>query len=96
MAPARSQLTEVPVHGELQINHYYCKSKDEFARKRLKGIPDRALNDPTIIRPWAMFDHADVNNVEDLSAIRFIDQTKREIEKLRQIIQHDKDNVRFR
>jgi hypothetical protein len=51
----------------IQINHYYCKTKDEFKRKMNRGRADCGL----LWNEWD-FDQYNQNEVEDLTALNFI------------------------
>jgi hypothetical protein len=50
-----------------QLNHYFTKSRGEFETKRLRGRAD--CNE---IRPVTNFSQHDFNDVEDLTAMRFM------------------------
>lgn len=50
----------------IQINHYYCKTKDEFKRKMNRGRADCGL----LWNEWD-FDQYNQNDVEDLTALNF-------------------------
>jgi hypothetical protein len=49
-----------------QLNHYFCKSKDEFIQKVSRGRADT-----TQFRSLQEFKHLDINEVEDLFALNF-------------------------
>jgi hypothetical protein len=88
----RGQLSD-PVYGHLQINHYACKSREEFMqKKRSKGLADHPLDDPNAIRSIEMFVDADRNDLEDRSARRFIGQVEAESKKLKAYIEASKEN----
>ncbi|GAN97058.1 hypothetical protein Geu3261_0139_004 [Komagataeibacter europaeus NBRC 3261] len=66
----------VPIYDECQINHYYTKSREEWIRKLQRGYPDMdtsAFDDEKVLEG---FRYADLNDVEDLSALRFLKKTK--------------------
>jgi hypothetical protein len=49
-----------------QLNHYFCKSKDEFIQKVSRGRADTNQ-----FRSLEEFNHLDINEVEDLHALNF-------------------------
>lgn len=86
MLPEREQLTQSPIYGAFQINHYYCKSLDEFKRKRAKGLADYALDHPAAIRSMEMFFDADRNEIENKSAYVLLDKVKYHYDRLAKFI----------
>jgi len=59
----------------LRVNHYHCKSWEEYARKSAKGdvMHGQAGGDKYCRQ---CFDRHDLNDVEDLSAVRFLPALK--------------------
>jgi hypothetical protein len=60
-------------HGDntvCQINHYFTKSKEEFEKKRLRG-----LSDSNGFRNASDFENHDFNDIEDLTAMQFMYST---------------------
>lgn len=61
-------LTQTPPHyGIAQINHYFTRSHEHWARKVLRGYPN-----PVSREKLAFFDAYDRNEVEDRSALRHL------------------------
>jgi hypothetical protein len=62
-----------PFNGDVsddiaQLNHYFCKTKEEYAGKISRGRADH----PTILRNYEEFDNHNFNDVEDFSAKNFM------------------------
>ena len=55
-----------------QINHYFVKSKEEFARKRLRGRADVEAGNEQKYRIEAEFDMYNTNDVKELSILRHL------------------------
>jgi len=51
-----------------QINHYFCKTNEEFNEKIKRGRADH----PTSIRTIDEYEHHNRNEVEDLTAYNFM------------------------
>ncbi|NEO52697.1 MAG: DUF563 domain-containing protein [Okeania sp. SIO3B5] len=66
-------------HSIIQINHYFTKSLEEWTLKRLRGMADQA---PEKVRPECSFDMHDRNETEDLSILKYLEETKKEIRNL--------------
>ncbi len=62
---------EPPVYHLLQVNHYFVKSKEQWARKMARGYHDVKRLDPD-----AEFNHNDRNEVEDTAILRFLAKTR--------------------
>ena len=54
-----------------QINHYYCKTKAEFAQKIANGRADAPNGGKDCMRTFAHFDEANQNDIEDLTIKNF-------------------------
>jgi hypothetical protein len=52
-----------------QLNHYFCKSREEWQAKRQRGRADMKNADPRKIRREADFDELDRNEVSDTAAL---------------------------
>jgi len=61
----------VPNAERLVLNHYFCKSFEEWERKRNRGRADKKAGSTEHIRRQEDFDAHDVNEVEDRSILRF-------------------------
>ena len=59
---------------KLRINHYMTRSLQESKEKMLRGIADSLLT-----RQW-LFEHADRNEVEDLTIQRFVPKLKQAVD----------------
>ncbi|SNS23009.1 MULTISPECIES: glycosyltransferase family 2 protein [unclassified Azospirillum] len=70
----------------LVLNHYFCKSWQEWERKRDRGIATALPGSPTHIRPDSHFYSHDVNEVEDRAILRFRDRVRAEMQNLSQLI----------
>jgi hypothetical protein len=57
-----------PLNDVAQINHYFCKTKEEFIKKCERGRADT----DTIVRPISDFDRHNFNHQEDLTAYNFL------------------------
>ncbi|WP_419023374.1 glycosyltransferase family 92 protein [Holdemanella sp.] len=63
-----------PVEDQLiRCNHYFCKSKEEFIKKRNRGMADRNAK-----YDFSQFEKYDLNAVFDESMLQFANQIKRE------------------
>lgn len=67
-------------HNIIQINHYFCKSREEWIFKRLRGMADKPPDKK--YRPDNNFDAHDQNEEEDRSILNFLESTKQEMESL--------------
>ena len=65
-----------------QVNHYFTKSREEFAAKRLRGRADVAPEDEARFRTDIEFDIYDRNEEEDLTILRWRPQLLRMLERL--------------
>lgn len=72
----------VPQARRLVLNHYFCKSWQEWERKRDRGIATALPGSPTHIRPDSHFHSHDVNDVEDKTILRFRDRVRAEMQRL--------------
>ncbi len=74
---------DAPVYGDLQVNHYYCKSLREFERKRLRGLADSPVDSARYIRPETAFRDHDLNDLEDTAILRFLPAVRKEMAALK-------------
>lgn len=81
----RGLLDEV-VSGELQINHYFGKSREEFLFKRSRGRAGVAPGAEDEIRPEGIFNSMDYNDMESTDIQRFRDAAGIEFERLKQLL----------
>ena len=66
--------TGIHEHGDdtiAQINHYFCKTWDEFCIKRNRGRADMTPNDPLFIKKESDFEAHNLNEIEDTFALDF-------------------------
>ena len=66
--------TGIHEHGDdtiAQINHYFCKTWDEFCIKRNRGRADMTPNDPLFIKKESDFEAHNLNEIEDTYALDF-------------------------
>jgi hypothetical protein len=60
--------------GPLQINHYFCKSREEFEWKRSRGRAAVAPGAADEIRPESIFRSMDLNDVLETTILKFREQ----------------------
>jgi hypothetical protein len=60
-----------PTDNIAQLNHYYCKTKEEFSVKIEKGRADIPESHPSWRRGWDLYDKNNFNEIEDLTAYNF-------------------------
>ena len=63
-----------PVYGRLVINHYHCRSKEEYIKKASRGyfgVDDAKLQEDNKLE--ILFEQHDRNEVRDESALKFRD-----------------------
>lgn len=65
-----------------QINHYFVKSAEEWARKLARGKADQPVDAPRRLRDPKEFAYHDCNDVLDLAAYRFLPETLRQMARL--------------
>ncbi|MGY6768366.1 glycosyltransferase family 92 protein [Komagataeibacter sp. NFXK3] len=65
-----------PIYDECQINHYYTRSQSEWIRKIKRGYPDMDTSAFDNDKIMEGFRYADLNDVVDVSALRFLKRTK--------------------
>lgn len=58
----------------LRINHYYCKSKEQFIRKTSRGLGDRAGS-----YNMDAFERYDLNDIYDDGMLRYADRLKQKV-----------------
>lgn len=54
-----------------QLNHYYCKTKEEFRIKISRGRSDLNISNPEYYGNMENFHNCNLNEVEDLNALNF-------------------------
>lgn len=72
----------VPGARRLVVNHCFCKSWEEWTAKRDRGRATRRRDQASRIRSDADFCAHDVNEVEDVRALRFEEAVRAEMERL--------------
>jgi hypothetical protein len=72
--------------GELQINHYFTRSKEEWISKRNRGRATKSNTDREKYRSNEEFDYYDRNELKDESALRFAGETSRNMAAIRQLM----------
>ncbi|MBV9252265.1 MAG: glycosyltransferase family 92 protein [Acetobacteraceae bacterium] len=72
---AKNGLHDVVCDGDIQLNHYFTRSRGEWELKRARGRATRAESDDIRFRTQRDFDLHDRNEEQDLSALRFKDRT---------------------
>jgi hypothetical protein len=55
----------------VQLNHYFCKTKEEYQLKIERGRADLSKSHPDWVRKWSDYDLGNTNEVEDLIAYDF-------------------------
>ncbi|OYQ31559.1 hypothetical protein CHU95_20675 [Niveispirillum lacus] len=76
----------VPDARKLVINHYFTKSKAEWARKRSRGQATETVDSSARLRPDEHFATHDINDVEDLSLANRDQLVREEMERLKHLI----------
>nr|WP_279308234.1 glycosyltransferase family 92 protein [Niveispirillum sp. BGYR6] len=72
----------VPNARRLVLNHYFCKSWQEWERKRNRGIATAMPGSPTHIRPDSHFHSHDTNHQHDETILRFSGRVQAEMARL--------------
>ena len=72
----------------VQINHYFAKTRAEFAEKRRRGRADLPPDDASRFRDAGEFDVYDRNEAEDLSIQRWRPAVLRKLAAMRDVPQH--------
>jgi SAM-dependent methyltransferase len=73
-------------NGPARINHYFCRSAEEFEYKRARGRGAVSAAQPDAIRSLDIYKTMDQNEVESLQALRMVPAIKEEIAQLRKLI----------
>lgn len=69
----------------IRINHYFCRSREDYAEKMARGRADLRLTrdsgevDPAMskhLRDWDEFEQHDRNDVEDTTLLRYLDELR--------------------
>lgn len=79
-------LLEAVVPGPLVINHYFCKSFEEFCWKRDRGRGAVAPGQQDEYRPDLAFRQMDHNDVEDTTILRFRHDVGVELQRLEKMV----------
>lgn len=67
--------SEIAVADKLRINHYWCKSEEDFKRKMQRGYGDQpGIDNPRTMKGWN--DALRFNVSEDTKILRFLDPLK--------------------
>ena len=69
----------------MQINHYFCKSREEWLVKRARGRASLAEGAAEKIRPDEQFYNHDLNDERDVAILRFYEATRAEMQTLYEI-----------
>ena len=77
-----------------QINHYFCKSREEWEQKRAKGRADRLAGGGMQIRDEEAFSELDANDLEDKTIWKHLGATTGEIEKLKAVVEKHQQESR--
>jgi hypothetical protein len=88
--PALNGVHERCVNGDLQINHYFTRSKEEWTSKRNRGRATKATTDMEKFRSPTEFAFYDRNEVTDTSALRFAEETRKNMAAIRQLIRSNR------
>ena len=75
-----------PSHQLAAINHYFTKSREEWARKRARGRVDLPFTEQREIRSESDFALHDCNETEDRRILDFLQATKAEMRELEKLI----------
>ena len=81
----RGQLGRIS-DGPARVNHYFCRSWEEFFCKRARGRGAVSPGDEDQMRSNNIFRTMDANEVEVTDALRMVPAVRQEIERLRAII----------
>jgi hypothetical protein len=71
----------------LALNHYFCKSWEEWGHKRNRGRATAMPGSPNHVRPDRDFHAHDVNDIEDTAILRFQGRVLAEMERLSALLQ---------
>lgn len=63
-------------HEIAWLNHYFCKTRQEWRMKKARGRADIPEADKLHFRPDSEFDEHNFNEAEDLTALRFMECRK--------------------
>jgi hypothetical protein len=66
-------------YDKIRINHYYCKSKEEYQEKINRGRADAPQAEQELSRTWEDFDKHDNNEVEDLTILQYLKPLKEQL-----------------
>jgi len=84
--PTQNGIHDRCIAGGLQINHYFTRSNEEWSAKRSRGRATKATNDKEKYRSDDEFTFYDRNDIRDESALRYVDETRKNMAAIQQLI----------